>query len=1201
MKKPHPKASQRGFILILVLVTLGVLASIAYMISRQGAINTDATAAEQHTTQARYIAEAGLNHAVWQANASSCTGYADLTAVPLGDHSYTTTITPNSGSPVSINAVGNHVLGASHTLNRTGQKIYQPTISQLILQPDGSTGKDTRVIYGAQGERNYGTAGLFWLSNSAGVLHHGLLQFDLSDLPIGAEVISATLDLNVTRTDAGVSIILNAHRVTQSWVQGSGGTSGLSPADGATWDTYDGTNLWVTPGGDYDPTVMASVSIPDLLGGKYQLDISSLVEGWVQGQYLNYGLLLAVSSDTLKTHVSTSNTATATERPRLTVTYKCECGVGGTASSTAIPVVDDTYMAIGNNGNLQTTNFSTKPEIVIGTHQNTERGLLRFDFTALPSNATVTSATLELYYKESGTANDGVIEAYRVNEEWINAQVTWDLPQTGLIWAGGSYDPLIIASAPVSEVLKNTVIPFDITSLVQTWHNGGEANLGLLLAAKSGMTYGTGRFASTDDATASLRPKLTVNYSCPCGGCAVALVDKLVLSTDVAAELAGVSFTANQLVEYNPNTPSAALFPQPSPFDASVNIDAAHVLENGNIAFSTTASATLGGTSFDDDDLLVYDPATGNVTMLIDGSAVFSGATDFDIDAVYIRSNGLIVLSTRFDATLGGLAFGGGDLIEYNRLSNKATLLFDGGALFTDPVEDIDAVYLFDDGQIALSTQTDAILGGLSFADGDVVKYDPVSNTAELYFAETNFTDIAADLDALHIGIAKGSTVVEPCNADYIPDTKLIEFSTSDYGSDFPQDLDYIPEGVYFNNVPAPAGGAWVSVERNSGTIYLTDMDGGITTNLAAGGSMSGVAFVRSGTWAGTVAALDYGAIQMNYYNPDGTLANAIDLAAVGPGATGAAFIDVTSSGLYEGHLAISGGGDALVYILNQAGALQSTLDLTAYAAFNGLKDVAHIPNSDKLLVLDEINKKVFIVDLNGTKTGEYDLAQFGISDTVGLAINPLTCDHVVIDSLPIPKVVVLNQTGGGETPALESPVTLNPSADNYIRSGQTTNYGTDTVLQLGRGGGAGRNMHSLLLFDVSAIPAGSLINSATLRLYAASRNGSDSFNLKAHQVTQNWTESGSNWSDADASTAWTAGGGGTYSATVIDSIPAAATGWYEWNIAPLVQEWVENPPISTNQGIELVHSAVAKSNELFFDSNEGANKPELVIDFTPP
>ena len=75
----------------------------------------------------------------------------------------------------------------------------------------------------------------------------------------------------------------------------------------------------------------------------------------------------------------------------------------------------------------------------------------------------------------------------------------------------------MVTETPVSEALINTMIPFDLTSLVQSWHDGSAPNYGVLLAARSGDSYGTGRFTSSDSAITALHPKLTLNYTCPCG------------------------------------------------------------------------------------------------------------------------------------------------------------------------------------------------------------------------------------------------------------------------------------------------------------------------------------------------------------------------------------------------------------------------------------------------------------------------------------------------------------------------------------------------------------------------------------------------------------------------------------------------------------------------------------------------------------
>jgi hypothetical protein len=59
-----------------------------------------------------------------------------------------------------------------------------------------------------------------------------------------------------------------------------------------------------------------------------------------------------------------------------------------------------------------------------------------------------------------------------------------------------------------------------------------------------------------------------------------------------------------------------------------------------------------------------------------------------------------IFLSTIENATLGGLGFGNDDLVEYNSLTDMATLFFDGGTFFTGSAEDIDAVFFIESTQV---------------------------------------------------------------------------------------------------------------------------------------------------------------------------------------------------------------------------------------------------------------------------------------------------------------------------------------------------------------------------------------------------------------------------------------------------------------------------------------------------------------------
>ena len=115
--------------------------------------------------------------------------------------------------------------------------------------------------------------------------------------------------------------------------------------------------------------------------------------------------------------------------------------------------------------------------------------------------------------------------------------------------------------------------------------------------------------------------------------------------------------------------------------DIRENIDAAHVLPSGNIILSTTGTAMLGSNafSFRNGDLVEYDPDTGVVELFFSERSFIGGAEN--IDAVSVLANGHLVLSTAGPAMLpaaGGttLSFGNGDLVEWDPLSKTASLVF---------------------------------------------------------------------------------------------------------------------------------------------------------------------------------------------------------------------------------------------------------------------------------------------------------------------------------------------------------------------------------------------------------------------------------------------------------------------------------------------------------------------------------------------
>ncbi|MEM7128154.1 MAG: Ig-like domain-containing protein [Chloroflexota bacterium] len=271
-------------------------------------------------------------HLVFVANGNQVTAYVD------GAEKNTVTLSTSMALP--FRAIGDDndgeidsFVGAMDDL-----KVWEGTIlrnAQVAVLYDSYSDSTTSVtlppsqdtwLKDAAELPNYGTCATMTVDRSGGGLGkgHALVQFDLDSIPADATITAAYLTF--TRTDEATdSFALDAYRVTSAWDEGSSGCDGAS--DTAHWDQRQEGVGWSTAGGDYDSTVIDTIT-PESVG-TYTWTVTSAVEAWHAGTATNFGILIG-SPDTGTTtyDFATREHHDNTLRPKLTVLYS-----GGTVSN----------------------------------------------------------------------------------------------------------------------------------------------------------------------------------------------------------------------------------------------------------------------------------------------------------------------------------------------------------------------------------------------------------------------------------------------------------------------------------------------------------------------------------------------------------------------------------------------------------------------------------------------------------------------------------------------------------------------------------------------------------------------------------------------------------------------------------------------------------------------------------------------------
>ncbi|WP_437957916.1 DNRLRE domain-containing protein [Sorangium sp. So ce119] len=258
-------------------------------------------------------------------------------------------------------------------------------------------------------------------------VRHAVLRFDLSPVPAGANVASATLRLEQIFRDTTSSSTINIHRILSPWTEST-----------VTWQSLGN-------GSDFDPAIAASFqSLPGV--GIRSADLTSLTAAWLAGAVPNHGVLLE-EAPVLATSFPSSEEPQVGRRPSLEVCY--------TTATTCTGTLDD--------GDACTTDTCDPVLGILHTPISTDDGDPSTIDTCDPATGAVTHVSCPAL---DPTVATRLIDAVGCIYQGPNA------PQTGM--SSGAIDVVTVAVVK-GKVATRAGVPLSGVQVSVLHHGVGDA------------------------------------------------------------------------------------------------------------------------------------------------------------------------------------------------------------------------------------------------------------------------------------------------------------------------------------------------------------------------------------------------------------------------------------------------------------------------------------------------------------------------------------------------------------------------------------------------------------------------------------------------------------------------------------------------------------------------------------------------------
>lgn len=258
------------------------------------------------------------------------------------------------------------------------------------------------------------------------------------------------------------------------------------------------------------------------------------------------------------------------------------------------------------------TNYGGDNELPIGESSaapQISRGLIQFDLSSIPVDATIISATLTLTLKSDGNtfaSNNRILRVYRVIRSWLEAEATWNEADTGTNW-GTAGCANTTTDVEASDIGTSSLLTSDSANDEKTFAltpskiqemitDGIFANEGFKISADTEVSDQY-VFRGAETLTASQRPELCISYTTP-GSASPSISASVSLSLSPSvSESVSVSFSpsvsASASISLSPSISASASVSTTESASPSISASAsASPTPSISVSFSPSVSAS---------------------------------------------------------------------------------------------------------------------------------------------------------------------------------------------------------------------------------------------------------------------------------------------------------------------------------------------------------------------------------------------------------------------------------------------------------------------------------------------------------------------------------------------------------------------------------------------------------------------------------